>query len=372
MLIILSILTVIGFFLKFDFREWLPPADEKLQYLSSQDKNLLENNVQEKILQNKSSQAKNLQDKILQNQGSQDQNLQDENLLEKKFPEKIIHDANVWNSSSQDKNLQNRNITENKGPCGCEKCFSKDDKLLMSSLNHSIEPFLSATTKLSEDIFQWWKVSYYHQNFGRITIFPPVIDLGKACSARCRTCAVVGNSVNLKGSSYGRLIDYQDIVIRMNFAPVKGYEKDVGTKTTYRVMYPESAMDLDNSTHLVLFPFKIQDLDWLIKAFTTGFSGSTALNKVINPAFMKYSHKVWLEGKGTYPSTGFMTLILALHVCDEVHVFGYGADSDGNWSHYFEVLTNKNLKTGPHPGNHEYNILQQLANEKTVQLYKGM
>uniref|UniRef100_A0A3Q2PXH2 CMP-N-acetylneuraminate-beta-galactosamide-alpha-2,3-sialyltransferase 2 n=1 Tax=Fundulus heteroclitus TaxID=8078 RepID=A0A3Q2PXH2_FUNHE len=265
-----------------------------------------------------------------------------------------------------------------------------DNVLFVRRLNRSIEPFLSAKTKLSEETFNWWKIEQRNFTFYKATvsklfeIFPPVIDLGKACSARCRTCAVVGNSVNLKGSSYGRLIDYQDIVIRMNFAPVKGYEKDVGTKTTYRVMYPESAMDLDNSTHLVLFPFKIQDLDWLIKAFTTGFSGRSYaplkskikankdLVKVINPAFMKYSHKVWLEGKGTYPSTGFMTLILALHVCDEVHVFGYGADSDGNWSHYFEVLTNKNLKTGPHPGNHEYNILQQLANEKTVQLYKGM
>lgn len=38
-------------------------------------------------------------------------------------------------------------------------------------------------------------------------------------------------------------------------------------------MYPESAVDLDNSTHLVLVPFKIQDLEWLMKAFTTGFYG---------------------------------------------------------------------------------------------------
>lgn len=59
----------------------------------------------------------------------------------------------------------------------------------------------------------------------------------------------------------------------MNFAPIEGYEKDVGTKTSHHVMYPESAVDLDKSTHLVLVPFKIQDIEWLIKAFTTGFSG---------------------------------------------------------------------------------------------------
>lgn len=31
---------------------------------------------------------------------------------------------------------------------------------------------------------------------------------------RCRTCAVVGNSGNLKGSRYGPLIDYSDVIIR--------------------------------------------------------------------------------------------------------------------------------------------------------------
>lgn len=96
---------------------------------------------------------------------------------------------------------------------------------------------------------------------------------------------MVGNSVNLQGSHYGPLIDFQDIIIRymsgscpfvlfrMNFAKIKGYETDVGTRTTHRVMYPESAVDLDNSTHLVLFPFKILDLEWLMKAVSTGFYG---------------------------------------------------------------------------------------------------
>uniref|UniRef100_A0A3Q2PZS3 CMP-N-acetylneuraminate-beta-galactosamide-alpha-2,3-sialyltransferase 1-like n=1 Tax=Fundulus heteroclitus TaxID=8078 RepID=A0A3Q2PZS3_FUNHE len=174
------------------------------------------------------------------------------------------------------------------------------------------------------------------------------------------------------------------MLFRMNSAKIKGYEEDVGTKTTHHVMYPESAVDLHNSTHLVLFPFKIMDLEWLIKAFTTGFYGisyapvktkiraNKDLVMVINPAFMKYSHESWLEKKGAYPSTGFMTFVFALHICDEVHVFGFGADSDGNWSHYFELLRNKKLKTGQHPGHHEYAVLEQLANEKIIKFYKGV
>eukprot|EP00064_Thunnus_orientalis_P000100 superscaffoldBa00000005_g100 len=104
-------------------------------------------------------------------------------------------------------------------------------------------------------------------------MFPPSPDLIESSPDRCRACAVVGNSGNLIGSHYGPLIDFHDVVIRMNTGRIKGYEADVGIKTTHRIMYPESAIDLDNSTHLVLFPFKIQDLEWLIKAFGTGFSG---------------------------------------------------------------------------------------------------
>lgn len=45
-------------------------------------------------------------------------------------------------------------------------------------------------------------------------IFPNEEDYSDAGPGRCRTCAVVGNSGNLKGSHYGALIDAHDLVIR--------------------------------------------------------------------------------------------------------------------------------------------------------------
>lgn len=56
--------------------------------------------------------------------------------------------------------------------------------------------------------------------------------------------------------------------LSLNDAPVKGYENDVGSKTTMRFFYPESASDdpgLHNEpdTLMVLVPFKQQDLQWL-------------------------------------------------------------------------------------------------------------
>ncbi|KAM9385164.1 CMP-N-acetylneuraminate-beta-galactosamide-alpha-2,3-sialyltransferase 1-like [Pholidichthys leucotaenia] len=278
-------------------------------------------------------------------------------------------------------------------PSECKHCRSEDEPLLRHHANSSVEPFLMVDYKLSEDAFNWWKIlqaehrsfSTYKTTVDRLfQMFSPSPDVVKFSKDHYRTCAVVGNSGNLKGSHYGPLINSHDVVIRMNTARVKGYEEDVGNRTTHHFMYPESAVDLDSTTHLVLVPFKIQDLEWLMKALTTGFTGKSYMpvksrikaNKdlvmVVNPAFMKYVHEIWLSKMGRYPSTGFMALVLAMHICDKVSVFGYGADSDGNWSHYWEKLVNKHLKTGVHPGNHEHDIIEQLAKKQQIRLFRGL
>uniref|UniRef100_UPI0037E73DA7 CMP-N-acetylneuraminate-beta-galactosamide- alpha-2,3-sialyltransferase 1-like n=1 Tax=Semicossyphus pulcher TaxID=241346 RepID=UPI0037E73DA7 len=269
--------------------------------------------------------------------------------------------------------------------CACHKCLNDDDPGFRKVVNASHKPFLSRNDKTSKGAFNWWKKLQWERrdfSFFQMTVdklfhvFPPVPDVVESSPDRCRTCAVVGNSGNLKGSYYGPLIDFHDIVIRMNRGRTKGYEKDVGTKTTHHVMYPESAIYLDNTTHLVLFSFKIRDLEWLLNAFEPANANSKSrankdLVMILNPAFMKYVHETWLQKKGRYPSTGFMTLILSLQICDEVSVFGFGADRDGAWNHYYEVLQNKNFRTGPHPGSYESEVIEQLVHSGKILLFKG-
>ncbi|XP_051251501.1 CMP-N-acetylneuraminate-beta-galactosamide-alpha-2,3-sialyltransferase 1-like isoform X4 [Dicentrarchus labrax] len=254
-------------------------------------------------------------------------------------------------------------------------------------INSSPTPFLSRNYTSSEDDFIWWKhIQNERRNFDSykttvdrlFQIFPPIPDVVGPSPDRCRTCAVVGNSGNLKGSHYGPLIDSHDIIIRMNHGRTKGYEADVGNKTTHHVMYPESAINLDNTTHLVLFPFKIDDLLWLLKSFDPGENSANKARRankdlvmILNPAFMKYVHEMWLGKKGNYPSTGFLTLALSTQMCDEVNVFGFGADRDGNWNHYFEILKNKQLRTGPHAGMHEHEVILKLKEQQKIGVFKG-
>uniref|UniRef100_A0A4W6DPC7 ST3 beta-galactoside alpha-2,3-sialyltransferase 1 n=1 Tax=Lates calcarifer TaxID=8187 RepID=A0A4W6DPC7_LATCA len=257
--------------------------------------------------------------------------------------------------------------------CACEKCLSDEDQWFTQRLNKSVEPFFSLFL-----ICQGLQAE--KRNFDSYSTTVNTLQ----AAGRCRTCAVVGNSVNLLGSHYGPLIDFNDVIIRINYGPTKVMKQMLGKEQLIVSYIQRVPRTLDNTTHLVLVPFKIQDLEWLIKPSLQDFleresyvpvKSNIKANKdlvmVVNPAFMRYVHDTWLEKKGTYPSTGFMTLVLALHICDEVHVFGYGADKDGNWSHYWEKLRDKNFKTGDHPGIYEYAVIQQLAEQEKLKFYTG-
>ncbi|XP_051925911.1 CMP-N-acetylneuraminate-beta-galactosamide-alpha-2,3-sialyltransferase 1-like isoform X2 [Hippocampus zosterae] len=184
-------------------------------------------------------------------------------------------------------NLYSQELRE----CNCLKCVTDEENEFKTQMDASPKPFLSIPSPTSENDFNWWKkvqleqrsFQFFNETVDKLfAIFPSSPPLEEQSPDRCRTCAVVGNSGNLKGSHYGPLIDQHNIVIRMNHGHTKGYESDVGTKTTHHVMYPESAIHLDNSTHLVFFPFKINDLLWLLKNFAPRENGQENTNRIAN------------------------------------------------------------------------------------------
>ncbi|KAK7881101.1 hypothetical protein WMY93_032311 [Mugilogobius chulae] len=67
---------------------------------------------------------------------------------------------------------------------------------------------------------------------------------------------------------------------------------------------------------------------------------------VLSPDFFSYIHQNWTQNHGRYPSTGLTAVIYALHTCDQVSVFGFGADSEGNWHHYWGNKTDSPERLG--------------------------
>lgn len=55
---------------------------------------------------------------------------------------------------------------------------------------------------------------------------------------------------------------------------------------------------------------------------------------IYHPAFIKYVFDSWLQGHGRYPSTGILSVIFSLHVCDEVrHPLPWaGRAALGHWA----------------------------------------
>ena len=80
---------------------------------------------------------------------------------------------------------------------------------------------------------------------------------------KCNTCALVSSSGMLLGSNAGSQIDSTDCVFRLNSAPTLGYEGDVGSKTTIRVVSVTGLKSLiTNALQKTLASF--EDLDYMI------------------------------------------------------------------------------------------------------------
>ncbi|XP_065610083.1 CMP-N-acetylneuraminate-beta-galactosamide-alpha-2,3-sialyltransferase 2-like [Cyrtonyx montezumae] len=256
----------------------------------------------------------------------------------------------------------------------------------------AVGPLLTGPAhELSPDVVRWWLtlqgppgVVPLQDVMQKLFAVLPAPNGSAWVPSQCRTCAVVGNSGRLKGSRHGLQIDAHHWVLRMNRAKTAGFEVDVGTRTTHHFMYPESAMNLWPGVHLVLIPFKPLDLKWVTSAFSTGELTHTYTrvkqfikadrNKVLilSPAFLKYIHENWTERHGRYPSTGFTALLFALHACQQVSVFGFGADSKGNWHHYWEEnrWSGAFRRTRVHDADVEFSLIQRLADEGRILFYQ--
>ncbi|XP_053709654.1 ST3 beta-galactoside alpha-2,3-sialyltransferase 3a isoform X1 [Synchiropus splendidus] len=260
---------------------------------------------------------------------------------------------------------------------------------------------------------KFYKVGDYPPPFG-VRSQDGVIDLLLAAtknyglgneldSLSCKTCIIVGNGGILTNRSLGQKIDAFDVVVRLNEAPIRGFEKDVGTKTTMRITYPEGAIQkpelYEAQSLFVLSAFKSLDFKWLrYMVFnqrlhsTEGFWKSVARYvprdpsdmRILNPYFIQEAsfmliglpHNNGQLGRGNIPTLGAVAITMALHNCDEVAVagFGYNMSMPHAPLHYYEKIRMSAMRESwTHNISKEKEFLVKLVKAGVIQdLTKGI
>uniref|UniRef100_UPI00398F597A alpha-N-acetylgalactosaminide alpha-2,6-sialyltransferase 5 n=1 Tax=Pristiophorus japonicus TaxID=55135 RepID=UPI00398F597A len=166
----------------------------------------------------------------------------------------------------------------------------------------------------------------------------------KGLQAHCKDCALVTSSGHLIGSRRGAEIDRAECVIRMNDAPTRGYQEDVGRRTSLRVVAhssihrllqkggellnvsrdpafifwgPSSCMRRDGKGRLYNHLQLIHRILPRLKLHTITRQKMLHFDELFERETGKdrKSSNSWL-------STGWFTMIIALELCDRIDVYG--------------------------------------------------
>ncbi|NXM94496.1 SIA7E sialyltransferase, partial [Sylvia borin] len=160
----------------------------------------------------------------------------------------------------------------------------------------------------------------------------------------CKSCALVTSSGHLLGSRQGDRIDQSECVIRMNDAPTRGYGKDVGNKTSLRVIAHSSIQrilrnrnELLNMSHGAVFIFWGPSSYMRRDGKGLVYNNLQLMNQILPQlkVYMISRHKMLQfddlfkreTGKdrkisNTWLSTGWFTMTIALELCDRINVYG--------------------------------------------------
>ena len=163
----------------------------------------------------------------------------------------------------------------------------------------------------------------------------------KVLPGQCESCGLVLSSGYLKGAKAGFFIDSKDCVFRFNDAPVKGFEDDVGFKTTFRLFSHSSRFNTlgkileqeqPNIQQSVLLFYPPKRRNYIAKNarnISIEFQNSTIDFYLGTPQNVAYFQRYFIAqtGKSLGPqhiwlSTGFVGVVISLHLCDSITIYG--------------------------------------------------
>ena len=162
-----------------------------------------------------------------------------------------------------------------------------------------------------------------------------------------RSCALVGSSAQLMQQNYSKIIDNHDIVVRLNGAVVRGYEDKVGSQTHlrfvtsqwlgYRELATEKIIHLDHESEDPLYGCDVETECTHAASTMARYVEFLMLKKKVNTHTIHPEVAKWLRTKQnrTYAgeeleimgSTGFQAMLMMLHVCEKVDLFGFSGST---------------------------------------------
>ncbi|XP_057570902.1 alpha-N-acetylgalactosaminide alpha-2,6-sialyltransferase 1 [Hippopotamus amphibius kiboko] len=276
---------------------------------------------------------------------------------------------------------------------------------------------------------EWDRLEHFAPPFGFMELnfslvqkvvprFPPVpqqqllLASLPAGSSQCISCAVVGNGGILNNSQVGPEIDGHDYVFRLSGAVIKGYEQDVGTRTSF---YGFTAFSLTQSLfilgdrgfrHVPLgkdvrylhFLEGTRDYEWLEALLLNqtvvtkklfwfrhrpqeAFRETLQLDRylLLHPDLLRYMKNRFLRSKTLNtihwriyrPTTGALLLLTALQLCDQVSAYGFITEGHERFSdHYYDKSWKKTIFYTNHDFKLEKSLWKRLHDEGIIRLYQ--
>ncbi|XP_022079748.1 alpha-N-acetylgalactosaminide alpha-2,6-sialyltransferase 1-like [Acanthaster planci] len=287
-------------------------------------------------------------------------------------------------------------------PSGCPKTLSsvsKYSKWFRDRFRPGVKVFLDKEDLRNYDALKQYVLpfgvrgmnnSLFNDIIGHPNFANPDLPLQRSSQA-CIRCAVVGCGGILNGSGAGKEIDSHDYVFRLNRAISKGsHAQNVGTKTTFYTFFPESEHVPDVVDKDVIFfytMFKTYDTLYALNMIRDmkpppahGVNGlrfprkpqvKPSKLKLVHPSFIRYIFANYLDGVAYRPTTGAIVVLMSIHLCDEVTIYGFGYDHRFTL-HYYDTkfVRHTDKATALHDVDNERKLWQKLHDEGIIRLFK--